>query len=93
MEPVSLYEPVYADGGDTVFIFDQVGDDGSEENWLCEISFKQAVEKLSERERHILSLRFLSGKTQMDVAKEIGISQAQVSRLEKSALVKIKQEI
>lgn len=93
VEPVSLYEPVYSDGGDTVFIFDQIGDEGSESNWLCEISFKQAVEKLSERERTILTMRFISGKTQMDVANEIGISQAQVSRLEKSALHKIKQEI
>ena len=92
-EPVSLYEPVYSDGGDTVFVFDQIGDDGSEQNWLCEISFKQAVEKLSERERAILSMRFISGMTQIDVAKEIGISQAQVSRLEKSALLRIKQEI
>ena len=93
VDPVSLYEPVYSDGGDTMYIFDQIGDGGSEENWLCEISFKQAIEKLSERERAILNLRFLAGKTQMDVAREIGISQAQVSRLEKNALVKIKKEI
>jgi len=93
VEPVSLYEPVYSDGADSVYIFDQIGDDNGENNWLCEISFKQAVEKLSDRERTILNLRFISGKTQMDVAREIGISQAQVSRLEKNALSRIKQEI
>lgn len=93
VEPVSLYEPVYSDGGDPVYIFDQVGDGGSESNWLCEISFRQAVEKLSDRERDILTRRFIIGKTQMEVALEIGISQAQVSRLEKGALTRIKQEI
>ena len=93
VEPVSLYEPVFSDGGDTIYIMDQVGDGGSDENWLEEIAIKEAIQNLSEREKRILSLRFLNGKTQMEVAGEIGISQAQVSRLEKGALGKIKAEI
>ena len=85
--PVSLYEPVYVDGGDTLFIMDQVSDKkNKEENWIEEISLKEAMEKLSPRENNIINLRFFEGKTQMEVAKEINISQAQVSRLEKSAL-------
>lgn len=92
VEPVSLYEPVFSDGGDTIYIMDQVGDGGGED-WLEEIAIKQAIRGLSDREKRILSLRFLEGKTQMEVAGEVGISQAQVSRLEKGALGKIKKEI
>lgn len=92
VEPVSLYEPVFSDGGDTIYIMDQVGD-GNDEDWLEEIAIKQAIRNLSDREKRILSMRFLDGKTQMEVAGEIGISQAQVSRLEKGALGKIKKEI
>ena len=90
VEPVSLYEPVYSDGGDTIYIMDQVGDGNDDGNWIDEISLREEIKKLSDREKHILSLRFMQGKTQMEVAKEIGISQAQVSRLEKYALEKIK---
>lgn len=93
VEPVSLYEPVFSDGGDTIYIMDQVGDGGSDGDWLEEIAIKQAIKNLSDREKRILSMRFLNGKTQMQVAGEIGISQAQVSRLEKGALDKIKREI
>ena len=93
VEPVSLYEPVFSDGGDTIYIMDQVGDGCSDSDWLEEIAIKEAIQSLSEREKRILSLRFLNGKTQMEVAGEIGISQAQVSRLEKGALGKIKAEI
>ena len=93
MEPVSLYEPVFADGGDTLYIMDQVGDRTDDGDWLEEIAVKQAIHNLSDREKRILSLRFLDGKTQMEVAGEIGISQAQVSRLEKGALNKIKKEL
>lgn len=93
VEPVSLYEPVFSDGGDTIYIMDQVGDGCSDGDWLEEIAIKEAIQNLSEREKRILSLRFLNGKTQMEVAGEIGISQAQVSRLEKGALGKIKAEI
>lgn len=93
VEPVSLYEPVFSDGGDTIYIMDQVGDGGGDGDWLEEIAIKQAIKNLSDREKRILSMRFLNGKTQMQVAGEIGISQAQVSRLEKGALDKIKREI
>ncbi|MDF2820746.1 MAG: sigG [Clostridiales bacterium] len=90
--PVSLYEPVYNDGGDAIFVMDQVSDKKSkEENWVEEISLKDAMDKLSEREYHIVKLRFFDGKTQMEVADEIDISQAQVSRLEKSALKSMKK--
>lgn len=89
--PVSLYEPVYSEGGDTLYIMDQVSDKkNKEENWLQEISLKEAMEKLPSRENNIIKLRFFQGKTQMEVAKEINISQAQVSRLEKSALKNMK---
>jgi len=89
--PVSLYEPVYSEGGDTLYIMDQVSDKKNrEENWVEEISLKEALSKLSEREKSIIELRFYEGKTQMEVAKEICISQAQVSRLEKSALKSMK---
>lgn len=89
--PVSLYEPVYSEGGDTLYIMDQVSDKkNKEENWLEEISLKEAMDKLPSRENNIIKLRFFQGKTQMEVAEEINISQAQVSRLEKSALKNMK---
>jgi RNA polymerase sporulation-specific sigma factor len=91
VEPVSLFEPVYSDGGDTIFVMDQVSDRVTDTDWMDEILFKESLEKLSEREKMILNLRFLQGKTQMEVAEEIGISQAQVSRLEKGAVQKIKE--
>ena len=91
VEPVSLNEPVYSDtNGDTVYIMDQIGDNNDDNNWLEEIGMKEAIEKLSTREKNILNLRFLEGKTQIQVANKIGISQAQVSRLEKNAMSKIK---
>lgn len=93
VEPVSLYEPVFSDGGDTIYVMDQLGDKNDDRNWLDEIALKQAVNDLNPREKHILSLRFFQGKTQMEVASEIGISQAQVSRLEKGALEKIKKDL
>lgn len=92
-DPISMYEPVYNDGGDAVFIMDQLGEDNCEENWISAIVFKDTMKKLSEREKKIMSLRFLNGKTQVEVAGEIGISQAQVSRLEKNAMDKIKKEL
>lgn len=86
-DPVSLFEPIYHDGGDPIFVMDQVSDEKNQDStWLEGISIREAMEKLSERERLILKLRFFEGKTQMEVAEEIGISQAQVSRLEKAAL-------
>lgn len=89
--PVSLFEPVYSEGGDTLFIMDQISDKkNKEENWVEEISLKEAMDRLSERENNIINLRFFQGKTQMEVADEIHISQAQVSRLEKSALKNMK---
>ena len=90
VSPMSLYDPVYSDGGDTIYVLDQVGDNNDDKNWLQEISFREAIKNLSSREKNILSLRFMQGKTQMEVSEEIGISQAQVSRLEKGALDKIK---
>ena len=92
-DPVSLNEPVYTDGGDAIYVMDQVGDANDDMNWLNEIALKEAIRSLEPREKRILSLRFFAGKTQTEVAKEIGISQAQVSRLEKGALEKIKNEI
>lgn len=92
--PVSLFEPVYADGGDPLTVMDQVHDvKNTDERWMERIALKDAIKKLGERERHILALRFYDGKTQMEVATEVGISQAQVSRLEKSALSAIRKEI
>lgn len=86
-EPISLFEPIYHDGGDPIFVMDQISDDKNQDgNWLEGIAVREAMRKLSDREKHILSLRFFEGKTQMEVAEEIGISQAQVSRLEKAAL-------
>ena len=86
-DPVSLYDPIYQDGGDTICVMDQIRDNTStDDNWIEQISIKQAVTDLDEREKRILALRFYDGKTQTEVAKEIGISQAQVSRLEKGVL-------
>ena len=93
VEPVSLYEPVFSDGADTVYVMDQVGDKRDDSDWLEEIAFKEAVRKLSPREKKILTLRYMRGKTQMEVAEEIGISQAQVSRIEKGAINSIKREL
>ena len=85
--PVSLYEPVYSEGGDTLYVMDQISDrKNKEEHWLERLSLKEAMKRLGNRERHIIEMRFYDGKTQMEVADEIGISQAQVSRLEKNAL-------
>lgn len=89
-DPISLYEPVYSDSGDTLYVLDQVGDKNDDSNWLDEISLREAINTLQPREKNILYLRFCLGKTQVEVAKEIGISQAQVSRLEKYTLDKIK---
>ncbi|MDY3988825.1 MAG: RNA polymerase sporulation sigma factor SigG [Massilioclostridium sp.] len=93
VDPVSLYEPVYSDGGDTIYVMDQIGDKSDDKNWLDEIAIKEAIKNLNEREKKILSLRFFNGKTQVEVAEDIGISQAQVSRLEKGALDRIKKSI
>ena len=91
-EPISLFEPIYHDGGDPIFVMDQIGDEkNADGNWLESISVKEALRKLNDRERLILTLRFFEGKTQMEVADEIGISQAQVSRLEKAALNHMKK--
>ena len=92
--PVSLYEPVYTDGGDPLTVMDQVRDvKNTDEQWLESIALRQAMQDLSERERHILALRFYDGRTQMEVAGSLGISQAQVSRLEKGALASIRKAI
>ncbi|MCH5303506.1 MAG: RNA polymerase sporulation sigma factor SigG [Ruminococcus sp.] len=93
VEPVSLYEPLFSDGNDTVYVMDQIGDMSDDKDWLDEISMKDAIKNLNEREKKIIGLRFFKGKTQMEVASEIGISQAQVSRIEKSALNQIKGKI
>lgn len=93
VEPVSLYEPVFSDGNDTIYVMDQIGDKNDDSTWLEEIAVKEAIANLSNREKRILSMRFFRGKTQMEVAAEIGISQAQVSRIEKGALDTIKKNI
>lgn len=94
LEPVSLYEPVYSDSGDTICVMDQVKDSkNTDEMWLERIALREAVGRLTQRERKILSMRFFQGKTQMEVSAEIGISQAQVSRLEKNALRQIRKEL
>ncbi len=86
-DPVSLFEPIYHDGGDPIFVMDQISDEKNQDlSWVEEIAIKEAMRRLSEREKRILSMRFFEGKTQMEVADEIGISQAQVSRLEKAAI-------
>ncbi len=93
-EPVSLYEPVYADGEDSVFIMDQLKDNGSsDEQWLESIALRDAMETLGEREKKIIRLRFFANKTQMEIAEQIGISQAQVSRLEKGALQRMRKHL
>ena len=92
--PVSLYEQVYSDGGDPLTVMDQVKDTrNTDEQWLESIALREAIQALSEREKRILALRFYSGRTQMEVASQVGISQAQVSRLEKSALSSIRRSI
>ena len=91
--PTSLYEPVYSDGEDSFSVMDQLRDKTSEESWISDMMFRDTVRALSPRERRIIALRYLGGKTQTEVAKEIGISQAQVSRLEKGALCQIREQI
>lgn len=93
-DPVSLFEPIYNDGGDAIYVMDQVSDDKNlDETWLEGIALREAMGRLNDREKLILNLRFFKGKTQMEVADEIGISQAQVSRLEKTALSQMKKNI
>ena len=92
VDPVSLYEPLFSDGNDTIYVMDQIGDISDDRDWIDEISIRDTIKKLSPREKKIIGLRFFKGKTQMEVAEEIGISQAQVSRIEKSALKQIKGE-
>ena len=93
-EPVSLYDPVYSDSDDSVYVIDQLRDSSSDdEMWIEDIAIREAIKKLGERERKIIDLRFYSGKTQSEIASEIGISQAQVSRLEKSALKTIQKQM
>lgn len=94
MDPVSLYEPLYTESGDAMTVMDQVGDTkNTDESWLEQIALNEAIARLGQREKHILSLRFYHGKTQIEVASEVGISQAQVSRLEKNAINQIKKNI
>ena len=94
VDPVSLFEPIYSDSGDAVCVMDQVRDSkNTDEHWLEQIALKDALNRLGDRERRILTLRFYEGKTQMEVSNEVGISQAQVSRLEKNALKTIKKNI
>ncbi len=94
VEPVSLYETVYSDGGDSIYVMDQIADDSSrDELWLEDIALREAIAKLSEKERSIIKKRFYGGKTQMEIAEEIGISQAQVSRLEKGAFERIRKNM
>ena len=93
-EPLSLYEPVFSDGGESACVMDQIGDTrNTDEHWLEQIALEEALRRLSPREKRILALRFYDGRTQMEVAKEVGISQAQVSRLEKNAISQIKKNI
>ncbi len=92
-DPISLYEPVYSDAGDTLYVMDQLSDKSSAEGWLSRFAMRDAMRSLEDREKNILYLRFFCGRTQVEVAKEIGISQAQVSRLEKAAITKIKDAI
>ncbi len=94
LDPISLFEPVYHDGGDAIYVMDQVSDNkNTDENWIEEISLREAMKRLSDREKLIVRLRFFQGRTQMEVADEIGISQAQVSRLEKNALDNMRKHI
>lgn len=90
VEPISLYEPVYSDGGEAIYVMDQIGDQNTADSWMDEILLRDSIRGLTDREKRILNLRFMLGKTQTEVAKEVGISQAQVSRLEKGAIKKIK---
>ena len=93
-DPVSLYDPVYSDAGESACVMDQIGDSrNTDEQWLEQIALEEAIRRLTDREKHILALRFYAGHTQMEVAKEVGISQAQVSRLEKNAISQIKKNI
>lgn len=93
-EPVSLFEPIYEDGGDPIYVMDQIKDDKNHDgNWLESMAIREALRKLEHREKMILTLRFFEGKTQMEVAEEIGISQAQVSRLEKAALQQLRKYV
>ena len=93
-DPLSLYDPVYADGGESATVMDQIGDSrNTDEHWLEQIALEEAVKRLNQREKHILALRFYDGLTQMEVAKAVGISQAQVSRLEKNAIKQIKKNM
>jgi len=93
-DPVSLYDPVYSDAGESSTVMDQIGDEvNTDEQWLEQIALNDAIKRLSDREKHILALRFYDGRTQMEVAKQVGISQAQVSRLEKNAISTIKKNI
>ena len=91
VEPVSLYDSVFGDGEDSVYVIDQIEGGETDEDWVENIALRDALAKLAERERHILLSRFYRGKTQMEIAEEIGISQAQVSRLEKGALDKVRK--
>lgn len=93
VEPSSLYDSVYSDGRDNIYLMDQLRDSCTDSDWLDEIALRQALSELSDREKRILSLRFFVGKTQIEVSREIGISQAQVSRIEKGALERIKHQI
>lgn len=94
IEPISLYEPVFNDNGDTLYVMDQLADtSGGDEEWLENIVLREAMKSLNERERRIINLRFYQNKTQMEIASEIGISQAQVSRLEKGALEKMRKQL
>ncbi len=94
VDPISLFEPVYSEGGDSVYVLDQVGDTGNtDDSWLDSIAIGTAMESLTPREKKILTLRFYNGKTQTEVSEEIGISQAQISRLEKGALLKVKKQM
>ena len=93
-EPISLFEPIYHDGGDPIYVMDQISDEKHEDsNWLEGISIREGLSRLSDREKLILTMRFFDGRTQMEVADEIGISQAQVSRLEKAALRNLRRHM
>ena len=91
--PISLFEPIYNDGGDTIYLFDQIEDSKSNSDIDTKVAIEKAINKLSDREQFILEQRFFIGKTQMEIAEEIGISQAQISRLEKSALQRIRKQL
>ncbi len=93
VDPISLFDPVYSDGNDAIYVMDQVSDGRGGEDWLDELLIKDAINNLPAREKNIIELRFLEGKTQMEVAEEVGISQAQVSRLEKGAMERIKGQL